>query len=123
MIYALKIFFSKRNWFAVASLFLFCFSASAFLPNGKIQNYSFKEQSKNFNYEITGNVGFVSHMNGIFSAEKASIKIYSRANKSLEPFKVIQCDEVTYELNNGYLGCTQTFKYISIDMKTEKISG
>lgn len=120
MISALKIFFSKRNGFAVASLFLFCFSASAFLPNGKIQNYSFREQSKNLNYEIIGDIGFVSHMNGIFSAEKAVIKIYSRSDKNLKPLKTIQCDEITYELNSGYIGCIQDSKYLSLDLKKDK---
>jgi hypothetical protein len=102
------------------SLLLFFISAKAlaFLPSGKIENYNFKEQSTSWNYSISGEVGFVSRLDHIFSSEKATIIISNRTTNEIE--KEIQCDEITYELNNSYIQCGQGTKYFSLNLKTLK---
>lgn len=100
-------------------------NAQAFLPNGKMTTYSFKEQSEKYSYKISGHIGYVSHLNNIFSAEKATVSIYQKFGSpaGVEKAKIeIQCDELTFELNNAYIGCVQSDKYVSFDLKTDKWS-
>lgn len=127
MIYFIKKLLMKKNGFAIASLFLFSFKAYAYLPNGKIIDFNFKEQTNVFNYEISGPVGYVSHLNEVFSAEQAVIKIYKHAADLsrlvvLNESHIINCQEITFELNNGYIMCIQANGYTSINLKTDKIS-
>jgi len=121
------IFSSIKSKLVKTSLLLVFVSANAqaFLPNGKMTTYSFKEQSEKYNYKISGQIGYVSHLNNIFSAEKATVSIYKKfglpaeqENSKIE----IQCDEITFELNNNYIGCVQSGKYVSFDLKTDKWS-
>ena len=91
--------------------------AFAFLPGGKMENYSFREQSKTHQYRITGAAGYVSLLNQIFSAENAVVVVHNRTTNSIE--KELHCDEITYELNNSYLSCTQGSKYLSFNLETE----
>lgn len=105
--------------FAKAYLLMFLISAKAFafLPGGKIETYSFKEQSNLHNYRISGALGFVSHLKPIFSGENATIVIYNRNTNEIE--KELHCDEITYELDNSYIQCAQGLKYISLNMKVD----
>lgn len=99
-------------------LFLFISAkAFAFLPGGKLENYSFKEQSTSRNYQVSGQVGFVSQLNHIFSAENATITIFNRSTNQVE--KQIVCSEITYELDNSYIQCVQGSKYLSLNLKVD----
>ncbi len=91
--------------------------ALAYLPGGKLENYSLKEQSNSRNYHISGAVGFVSSLNHIFSAENARIVIYNRADNTID--KEMFCNEMTYELDNSYVICIQGSKYLSLDLKVD----
>jgi hypothetical protein len=119
-----KIFLIKSRLAIASLLFLFLsINAVAFLPNGKMQNYSFKEQTAVHNYIISGPIGYVSIVNNLFSAEKAVIKVYDRSSQNLNESsfkKEILCNELTYELNNSYILCIQDSKYLSIDLKNDK---
>ena len=102
-----------------AFLFLVLISvkAFAFLPGGKMENYSFHEQSKTHQYRITGAAGYVSHLNQIFSAENVVVVVQNRMTNTIE--KELRCDEITFELNTSYLSCTQGLKYLSFNLETE----
>lgn len=96
-------------------------SAQAFLPNGKMTTYSFKEQSRLYNYKISGSVGYISHLNDIFSAENAKIIVSVRSESETSKKEII-CDELTYELKNAYIICLQGSEHMTLDLKTDKWS-
>ena len=98
-------------------LFLISTKALAFLPGGKLEKFSFKEQSRSRNYIISGELGFVSHVNQIFSAEMAVIIIQHRATNEME--RELHCDELTYELGHSYISCLQGTKYLSLNLKLD----
>jgi hypothetical protein len=116
---SVNLFSLLKSRSAKAGLLLFFFSMKtlAFLPGGKLENYSFKEQSALHNYKILGSVGFVSQLNHIFSAENATIVISSRNNNEIQ--KELHCDEITYELDNSYLHCAQGLKYLSFNLEVD----
>ncbi len=115
----LRPFLITKRRLALASLLLFSQYSLAFLPNGKMMDFSIREQTSLYNYKITGDIGYVSHLSHIFSAEKTKLVIQS---KNSDKTREINCDEMTLELKNSYILCTQGSQYISLNLKTDKIS-